>query len=50
MRESAFSSAAWEKLVKERITEDASLHVLPAGSVRLQVSELIRSVPKGSFR
>jgi hypothetical protein len=40
MRESAFSSAAWEKLVKERVTADVSLHLLPAGSVRLQVSKL----------
>jgi hypothetical protein len=50
MRETAFSSAAWEKLVKERVTANASLHLLPAGSVRLQVSKLISSVPKNRWK
>ena len=50
MRETPFSSLAWEKLVYERNTGDTSSHVLPAGSVRLQVSKLTRSVPKNRFR
>ena len=49
MREYAFSAAAWEKLVYERNTGDASLQVLPAGSVPLQSWKLIRSVPKNCF-
>ena len=35
-REYAFSSAACEKLVNERMAGDGSLQVLPAGSVAPQ--------------
>jgi hypothetical protein len=41
MREYAFSSAAWEKLVYERSTGDGSLQVLPSGRVMLQSWKLI---------
>ena len=50
MRETPFSSLAWEKLVYERSTGDASSQVLPAGSVKLQVVKLMWSVPKNRFR
>ena len=46
IRERAFSFAAWEKLVNDRVPEYTSSHVLPAGIVRLQVSKLMSSVPK----
>ena len=41
MRESPFSSAASEKLSYRRVTAEGSLHVLPEGSVRLQVLKVI---------
>ena len=50
MREIAFSSAAWEKLVNDLVTTDASSHVLPGGSVRLQVWKLMWSVPKNRIK
>jgi hypothetical protein len=49
MRDSAFSSAAWEKLVYERRTGAGALQVLPSGSVMLQSWKLIWSVPKTCF-
>ena len=39
-----------EKLEYERVTDAMSSHVLPAGSVKLQVSKLISSVPKNRRR
>ena len=50
IRDKAFSSAAWEKLVYERNTGDGSVHLLPAGSVKLQALKLMLSVPKNSLR
>jgi hypothetical protein len=50
MRETPFSFAAWEKLAYRRMTGDASVHVLPAGSVRLHVAKAMWSVPKKRFR
>jgi hypothetical protein len=44
MRESPFSSAASVKLLYERSSGEASAHVEPAGSVRLQVLKTTRSV------
>jgi hypothetical protein len=38
------------KAVYERSTGDASVHRCPAGSVRLQASNAISSVPKNCFR
>ena len=49
MRESPFSSAASEKPVYLRRTGDSSSQVLPVGSVRLQVSKAMLSVPKTRF-
>ena len=43
------SAAAWVKLVYERVT-DESVQVLPGGSVMLQFSKLIASVPKNRLR
>jgi hypothetical protein len=49
MREYAFSTAAWEKLVYERSTGDGTLQVLPAGSVTPQVlREWLRNLPAQS--
>ena len=50
MRESPFSSLAWEKLLYERNTGVGSPHVLPGGSVKLQTSKRTRSVPKNRSR
>jgi hypothetical protein len=50
MRETPFSSLAWEKLVYERSTGDPASHVLPGSNVKLQVVKLTRSVPKNRVR
>lgn len=49
MRDSAFSFAASDKLEYERSRGDASVHVLPAGSVRLQALKRMWSLPKNSL-
>ena len=46
MRESPFSLAACEKLENDRSFGDGSLHLRPAGSVRLQAVNAMRSSPK----